>query len=233
MLSHPLWLTPSKSLRPLVYALSESVSGIFPDRSRKKQLPEGTQLPQSSQGFPMDVTGLRLVSMRLGEFVLEMEFWVCRSCRRTIISTGELLRKGLSCHFIGFNGTEDSREVSCGGFDLYSSMGHLYRMVQWPFVGVLGSGWHVLAMRPSPFAWHWQAHYLTGRPMGCSRPTGLRIQCAHVSICLVPSRSCASGHWWHRTRRCSCRWLQQKRRKPLFWHLLDHVLRGLRWVKVA
>ena len=79
------------------------------------QLPAGTQLPQSSQGFPMDVTGLRLVTMRLGEFVLEMEFWVCRSCRRTIASTGELLRKGLSCHVIGFDGTDDSREVRVVG----------------------------------------------------------------------------------------------------------------------
>ena len=55
------------------------------------QLPAGTQLPQSSQGFPMDVTGLRLVTMRLGEFVLEMEFWVCRSSRRTIQTIAVIL----------------------------------------------------------------------------------------------------------------------------------------------
>ena len=78
-------------------------------------LPQFTHLPQSSQGAPMDIVGMRLVPLRLGTRTIQLEFWVSASCRKTILSAGELLRKGLSCHMIGFDGTSVQSEIRVVG----------------------------------------------------------------------------------------------------------------------
>ena len=57
--------------------------------------------PQSSQGHAMDVAGVRKVTLTLGTTTLDMEFWVLPNARRTILSVGELLRRGIQCQLIG------------------------------------------------------------------------------------------------------------------------------------